>query len=204
MAIFLISHGETDGNKHRVVQVPDTPLNEHGRRQASHLAQRLRDEGITRVVASDLARARMTAEAIAAEIGVEVELEPLLQERNFGDLRGRAYASFDRDIMEEGYEPPGGESWEAFHRRAEDAWNGVVAAAERTDGALAIVTHGLVCHSFAVHHLRLSATMEVPERWGNTSLTVIDKAPPWEVRVLNCTSHLGADSADDVLLRSGL
>ena len=204
MSIFLIRHGETDGNRLGVVQVPATPLNEHGLRQARTLAARIRDEGVTRILASDLARAQMTAEVIATEVGVGIELEPLLQERNFGDLRGQAYASFGRDIMADGYEPPNGESWETFHRRAKQAWLRVVATAERTAGVLAVVTHGLICYSFALHHLQLQPPVGMPERWGNTSLTVIDKTDPWRVRIVNSTSHLGDDVADDITQRSGL
>jgi hypothetical protein len=34
-------------------------------------------------------------------------------------------------------------------------------------------------------------------RFGNTSLTIVDAAPPWTVRLLNCTAHLDATSAPD-------
>ena len=91
-----------------------------------------------------------------------------------------------------------------FHRRAELAWQRVIATAERTAGVLAIVTHGLICRSFALHHLQLEPPEGMPERWGNTSLTVIDKAHPWRVRMINSTSHLGNDIADDITQRSGL
>jgi len=200
VTLYLIRHGETEGNRLRIVQPPELPLNERGLRQAEAMAKRLRDAGITRIVSSDLARARMTAEALAAETGTTVELEALLAERNFGDLRGRAYASFDFDPMADDYAPPGGESWEDFHRRAARAWRVVEAAAAASEGALAIVTHGLVCHSFSLHHLRLDAPLESPERWGNTAVTEIERQAPWRVRVLNCTRHLEGllDVVDDV------
>jgi probable phosphoglycerate mutase len=156
------------------------------------MARRLRYAGITRIVASDLARARMTAEALAAETGVEVVFEPLLAERNFGDLRGRHYAEFDFDPMAPGYEPPNGESWEAFHERAARAWARVEEAAAATGGALAIVTHGLVCHSFALNHLLLEPPLVSPEQWGNTAVTEIERCAPWRVRLINCTRHLDA------------
>src|SRR3954447_18409021 len=93
MTIVLVRHGETDGNATRVLQLPDTPLNERGMRQAERLADRLQSLGITQIVCSDLLRARMTAAPIAARLGLHVEITPLLQERNFGDLRGKSYAS---------------------------------------------------------------------------------------------------------------
>jgi probable phosphoglycerate mutase len=200
VTIYLIRHGETEGNRLRIVQPPELPLNDRGLRQAAAMARRLRYAGITRIVASDLARARMTAEALSAETGTSIELEPLLQERNFGDLRGRTYASFDFDPMGPDYSPPGGESWDAFYQRAGRAWRRVEEAAVETAGALAIVTHGLVCHSFALHHLLLEPPLVNPERWGNTAVTEIDRPAPWRVRLINCTRHLDGlpDMVDDV------
>jgi broad specificity phosphatase PhoE len=190
VTLYLIRHGETEGNRLRIVQPPELPLNDRGLHQADAMAQRLRDAGITRIIASDLARARMTAGALARAIGIEVELEPLLAERNFGDLRGHHYAEFDFDPMAEGYEPPNGESWNAFYERAARAWARVEAEAAATEGAIAVVTHGLVCHSFALHHLLLEPPLVNPERWGNTAVTEIERPAPWRVRLLNCTRHL--------------
>jgi probable phosphoglycerate mutase len=200
VTIYLIRHGETEGNRLRIVQPPELPLNERGLRQARACAVRLRSAGIARIVASDLSRARMTAQALAAETGTSVELEPLLQERNFGDLRGRPYATFDFDPMGLDYSPPGGESWETFHQRAARAWRRVEELAAETEGPLAVVTHGLVCHSFALHHLRLEPPLVNPERWGNTAVTEIERPAPWRVRVINCTRHLDGlpDMVDDV------
>jgi probable phosphoglycerate mutase len=202
MSILLIRHGETDGNKNRVVQVPATPLNERGQAQAVRLALRLRDAGITRILSSDLARAAMTAEPLERETGLAKDLEPLLQERNFGDLRGQAYASLGFDPMAPGYEPPAGESWEVFHERAAVAWRRVIEARREAQGPIAVVTHGLVCHSLALHQLNLEQH-EAPERWGNTSLTEIAGEEPWRVRLLNCVAHLDGEIVDDESLRSG-
>ena len=193
--IFLIRHGETDGNRHRVVQKPEVPLNELGLEQARRLSRRLRQESITRILASDLERARMTAATLAGETGLDVEHEPLLQERNFGDLRGQAYATFGFDPMAPGYEPPGGESWEIFYDRAARAWERVIESALETEGSLAVVTHGLVCHAFAQSHLTLEPPLGAPDGWGNTSVTVIEKRVPWRVELINCTVHLDDDGA---------
>lgn len=204
MPIYLIRHGETDGNRHGVVQKPEVPLNELGREQARRLGRRLRDHGIVRILASDLERARMTAAPVAAQTGVVAEPEPLLQERNFGDLRGQAYSSFDFDPMGPGYEPPSGESWEVFYERAASAWSRVVEVAHETAGSLAVVTHGLVCHAFALDHLTIEPPVRAPERWGNTSVTVIEARAPWRVELLNCTTHLDDGTSDDKDARSGL
>jgi broad specificity phosphatase PhoE len=186
MAIYLIRHAETDGNATRVVQMPDAPLSVRGRDQAARLAARLRDAGIGHVLASDLTRARMTAEPLAASTGAPLTFDAGLHERNYGDVRGTPYAQLTEDIFGPDYAPPGGETWDVFHARVDDAWQRVLLQAAATDGHLAVVTHGLVCHAVARRHLRQSeATMQ----WGNTSVTIIEDG---RVRLLDCTAHLDA------------
>jgi probable phosphoglycerate mutase len=100
------------------------------------------------------------------------------------------------------YAPPNGETWEVFHTRVDRAWALVQERAAATDGHLAVVTHGLVCRSLAARHLVLPDGEEVPERWENTALTIIDHPAPWRVRLLNCVTHLD-DPAAQPLSESG-
>jgi broad specificity phosphatase PhoE len=188
--LFLIRHGETIGNASRTVQLPDNPLSARGLAQAERLAQRLAAAGIAHIVSSDLARARSTAEALRRLTGAPLTFEPLLQERNFGDLRGTPYAELGLDMFAPDYAPPNGESWPVFHARVDRAWARVQALAATTDGDLAVVTHGLVCRSLAERHLCLPDGQVAPERWENTSLTIVDGPAPWRVRLLNCVAHL--------------
>lgn len=192
MAIFLIRHGETASNAARVVQTPETPLSTHGIEQAELLARRLADSGVGAILCSDLRRAVMTAERVQATTGAPLRFDPDLQERNFGQVRGSAYAELSIDIFAPDYEPPEGEGWDTFHARVATVWPRVGKAAAETSGNLAVITHGLVCYSLALHHLCLPAGVAAPIRWGNTSVTVVDSRPPWHVRLLNCTAHLGA------------
>ena len=188
--IFLVRHGETVGNASRVVQRPDSPLSPRGVAQAQRLARRLAQHGVAAILSSDLARARTTAEAVQRATGAPLTFEPLLHERNFGDIRGTAYADLGFDMFEPDYAPPNGETWPVFHARVDRAWARVQALAAATAGHLAVVTHGLVCRSLAARHLLLPAGAAVPERWENTSVTVVDCPAPWRVRLLNCVAHL--------------
>src|SRR5712692_6798827 len=122
MSIFLIRHGETLGNASRTVQLPDNPLSPRGIVQAERLARRLEREGIGSILSSDLARAVTTADYLQRATGAPVRYDPLLQERNFGDIRGTPYAELDFDMFAPGYAPPNGESWEVFHARVDRAW----------------------------------------------------------------------------------
>ncbi len=199
--IFLMRHGETAGNAARIVQHPDIPLSPRGLAQAERLARRLAREGIARILSSDLARARQTAECVQRATGARLAFEPLLHERNFGDIRGTAYADLGFDIFAPDYVPPNGESWPVFHARVDRAWERVQALAA-ADGSLAVVTHGLVCRSLAARHLRLPEGMIVPERWENASVTMVECPAPWRVTLLNCVAHL--DDLDATPVSSGL
>ena len=190
MSIFLIRHGETAGNAARIIQRPDIPLSARGRAQAERLARRLADAGIAGILSSDLARAAMTAEHLSRVTGLPVAFESLLHERNFGDIRGTAYADLSFDPFDLSYAPPNGESWDVFHARVDRAWARVREVAAATQGHLAVVTHGLVCRSLAGRHLALPEGQTVPERWENTSVTIVEGRAPWRVQLLNCATHL--------------
>lgn len=195
MVIHLIRHGETAGNAGRVLQVPETPLNETGLQQARALGRRFRDVRLGGIVASDLARAEMTARALADATGAPLRLTPLLHERNFGDLRGTAYADLDSDPFAPDYAPPGGETWEAFHERVDRAWAEIQRVADSTDGDLAVVTHGLVCHSIVERLVTLAPHLgggpEHPAlRFRNTSVTLLRGPHPFAVESIGCIRHL--------------
>ncbi|MCP8970269.1 histidine phosphatase family protein [Ectobacillus ponti] len=89
--ICLVRHGQTDWNLQEIIQGrEDIPLNETGRLQAAQSADLLRQESWDIVVSSPLGRARETAQAIAAAIGMdEVYLDERFIERNFGAASGR-------------------------------------------------------------------------------------------------------------------
>ena len=86
--LLLVRHGETDWNRDgRWQGGSDTQLNDLGREQARALADEL-DGNIDVVYSSDLARARETADIVAAKLGLEVRVDPRLRERSFGSWEG--------------------------------------------------------------------------------------------------------------------
>lgn len=210
MSIYLIRHGETALNRARVVQVPETPLSERGLAQARCLGVRLAGEGVSRILSSDLARAAMTADCLAQATGVRVEHDALLQERNFGDIRGTAYADLPENPFGLDYVPPGGESWQVFHRRVDRAWRRITALAVEQRGHLAVVTHGLVCHSIAARHILLPKALAAaaaegpPLHFGNTALSIVTGPDPWRAELFACTAHLEQEVTDDGAAPSGL
>lgn len=87
--ILLARHGETDWNRERRWQGhTDRPLTPRGREQARALAERLDRVRLEAVYASDLARARDTAAAVAERQGLELQTMPELREVDVGSWAG--------------------------------------------------------------------------------------------------------------------
>lgn len=203
MSLLLIRHGETALNVARVLQPPATPLSERGIAQADALAGRLATMGVRAILSSDLPRTLRTAEAIAAATGAPIDTTPLLRERNFGDWRGRPYDSLGVDPLTTADAPPNGESAAAFEQRVAAAFALAVHRRAALDGALAVVTHGLVLRALLAGPLRLADGMLAPAHLGNTGLSIADAHPPHRVSLLNCTRHLDAGARDDARALSG-
>jgi 2,3-bisphosphoglycerate-dependent phosphoglycerate mutase len=139
MTILVVRHGETDGNAARILQRADVPLNERGMRQSEQLARRLFAHGFVHILCSDLLRARMTAMPLAAHAAVTIEESPLLQERNFGDLRGLPYAELTEDPFGPDFVPRNGEDWPRFHARVAEAFAFIVSRRRAVNGTLVAV-----------------------------------------------------------------
>jgi broad specificity phosphatase PhoE len=105
--ILLARHGETNDNREpiRVQGFTDTPLNDTGRQQAHELAERVAGEGIRSLWASDLSRARETAEIVGARIRLSPALDARLREANRGEWEGRRFIDVERE------DPAGYAAW---------------------------------------------------------------------------------------------
>ena len=119
--ILLARHGETDDNLPpiRVQGFTDTPLNDTGRRQAAQLADRVAGEGLVSLWASDLSRARETAEIVGDRVGLEPRLDCRLREAWRGRWEGCRFIDIEREEPDlyaawrragESFRFPGGES----------------------------------------------------------------------------------------------
>jgi broad specificity phosphatase PhoE len=95
--LLLVRHGETDWNAEgRLQGHTDRPLTPFGREQAKKLAERLEGDGIAAVYASDLSRARETAEIVGERLGLTVVIDPDLREMNWGSWEGLTGPERDR------------------------------------------------------------------------------------------------------------
>lgn len=88
--LLLLRHGESVWNAAGKWQGwADPPLSPAGEDQARAAADALIGVGLTAVVASDLERARRTADVIVERLGLgEVVIEPGIRERDVGEFSG--------------------------------------------------------------------------------------------------------------------
>jgi broad specificity phosphatase PhoE len=165
MELVCARHGRTAWNADRRFQgQTDIPLDDEGRAQALALATHLRGESFDLAVASDLTRARTTAEAILAGRELTLALDPALREMHFGVWEGLTWTEIVARWPElaERYEfspryyvPEGGESWEHLCERVEGALRRVEAQLAPGGRAL-LVSHAGVMHAI-LHVVRADA-----------------------------------------------
>jgi|SRR5581483_8635968 len=133
--LLLVRHGETDWNADgRLQGHTDRPLSDYGRRQARQLAEELAAGAqLDAIYASDLVRARETAEIVAERLGLPVDLDPDLREKNWGNWEG--LTAVERDRVEFV-----GESTEDHQERMLRALHRI--AGRHPGGRVLVVTHG--------------------------------------------------------------
>ena len=144
--LHLVRHGQSEWNVSRRLQgqTGHVPLTALGLEQARAAARTLAGRDLAAVHSSDLLRARQTAEVIAAEFGLPVQLDDGLREQAYGTLEGlpsaEALATAAYDFTDPDARAPGGESLREVHERVGGC---LVRYAERYAGReCVLVTHG--------------------------------------------------------------
>jgi probable phosphoglycerate mutase len=146
--ILLARHGESDWNRAKRWQgFADRPLTDRGREQAAALAQRLADTELDAVYASDLERARETAEIVARARGLNVKTLSELREIDVGSWSGLTRAEAESRFPD-GYQRwlDGGEGWddgETYEQMSARVIRAIQrVAADEDGGRVLIVAHG--------------------------------------------------------------
>jgi broad specificity phosphatase PhoE len=146
--LILVRHGESAGNKERIFATSphDLPLTELGYAQALAAARRIAELFQPRIVVSSAyIRASETARIIAGALGVPLDVQLDLHEREVGVHRGRSYDSFqdapDYDAARPwAWKPEGGESYEEVQARVGPILDRL--AKLHADKDVVIVSHG--------------------------------------------------------------
>lgn len=205
--LVVIRHGETLWNRATRIQGhTDISLSALGLVQAERLAQALADEPLAAIYASDLSRARQTAEAVAAPHGLPVRQDSGLRERAFGRFEGLSWQEIDQGYPEDAArwrrrEPDfpvgGGESLLAFSARCLDAARR--AAAAHPGQTIALVAHGGVLD--CLYRAATRVALDAPRSWqlGNATINRLLATPEGFTLVgWNDDQHLAGLSADDI------
>lgn len=197
MRLFLVRHGESEGNASGIVQGRlDFGLTDAGREQARLAAEHLASHPVERLVSSPLRRARETAEVIADRLGLSVEFDDALQEYDMGVVSGldaRQIRERFPDVLaawQKGIRPrfPGAEDRADFHARVRATLDRLTAI----DGPVVAVAHGGVIASICY-----AVVGADPERRGlfetaNCAITEVsrDRAGRLVLARVNDTCHL--------------
>lgn len=180
--LILVRHGQTEWNRIRRVQGhTDISLDEVGREQAERVANRLAEEPVAAVYASDLKRAHETAQRIAAKRGLRVETSPLFREANYGLWEGmtvteieaqypEAYRLWREDSLRN--RAPEGETLEELQQRALAGVAEILIA--HGGEAVVVVAHGGSIRSLICGLLGWPLATHRQLRLDNASISRID------------------------------
>ncbi|MEV5739065.1 bifunctional RNase H/acid phosphatase [Microbispora rosea] len=200
-SLLLLRHGQTPLSvEKRFSGLGDPSLTPTGLAQAEAAALRLSRQPyeVEVIVASPLARARQTAEAVAARTGLTVLVDDDLRETDFGDWEGHTFAEIQQRwprelaawLADPDTAPPGGESFASTARRVEQARDRIVKAHEGR--SVVVVSH--VTPIKMLVRFALGAPPEALYRMhlDLACLSAIDYYAdgPAVVRALNDTAHL--------------
>lgn len=181
MRLYLIRHGQTESNVKHLLDTayPGAPLNSTGLAQARELADRLGDEPIEAVYASNLTRAQQTAAPLAEARGVEVQTLDGLREIAAGveelnpvwDTYIDMLRSWSPSNMDSGLE--GGETARQFVERYFAA---IAHMASAGHDVAAAVSHGAALRVFGLT-INPDLDPEVATPLGNTQWILLDGSP---------------------------
>jgi probable phosphoglycerate mutase len=177
-------------------------LSPRGRKQAQATAQALKDDSITAIYSSDLARAVATAQPLATLIDLPINETEAFRERSVGVMEGltfedaaqrhpEEYAALLRRDFE--HVLNGGESYRQLLDRARNKLDEIIA--QHNGGRIAVFSHtGTIC----IMALHLMGALDAPELkpvWissANCGITRFELRSDGFVRVLavNDTRHL--------------
>ena len=210
---LLLRHAEAEGNAAGQTQGRiDHPLTERGRLQAQAVAGALGHYRPVALYCSPATRARQTAAAVGAPLGLEAAVDERLHELDHGDLDGQTiaeirdeYADFierwrDGDIGDLRF--PGGETMREAQTRMLAALDEIAARHGSADGftEVAVVSHNLALKALLARVIGVPLAAARRFELGLASLTVAERRPGedgeptgWSVVTLNDRCHLSGD-----------
>ena len=198
--IYLIRHGEAEGNLYRLWQGQwDGRITPMGYKQIDALAERFRDIPIDALYSSDLRRASTTAGAITKYHQLKLNTTPRLREINCGPWEGLPFGNVERDFpVEMGYFNNDPDKWlvagaETFIQCRQRVFSALTDIARENDGkTVAVVSHGMAIRTVLAHILGISSeNIRTLPHGDNTSVALLNYDDgKFSVEYYNDNSHL--------------
>lgn len=205
--LMLLRHGATalSVEKRFAGVRQDVPLSAAGEDQVRSAARQLRSVGgIDVIVSSPLLRARATADAVSAQLGLAVNVDDDLRECDFGDWDGLTFAEVHAKWPAElaawlgspSAAPPSGESFDAVGRRVRRARDRLLRA-HPGETAL-VVTHVSPIKELVRLALGAPASALFRMELATASLSIVQWYADGNavLRVFNETAHVRQSTAD--------
>ena len=166
--VWLARHAETPTPTVFHGAESDIGLSELGERQAVAAAEWFLTLQPTRLISSNMLRARRTAAPIAQRTELPHIVESRFHERRIGDMSGQPFSTTDGfwpiTVREwssgnTAYTTPDAESFDELRERLVTAWNDTMAA--HAGERIVIIAHGIVCKVLLLCLLKEFG----PKRW---------------------------------------
>ncbi len=211
--IYFVRHGETASNRNKTIGRAADPLSELGERQASLVADRLKEIAADLIVSSPYRRTTQTAESIAATRGLDLLFSDLFIESKVPSaIEGLPYTHPERlrvsNLLREHWGDP---EWhfsdeEDFFSLSVRARQALDFLSKRPESSIIVASHGAFIRMIAEiilagDLLNPALSTQMYPRFGlsNTGVTVVqvDDAGVWQLIRWNDTVHLDPDSLSE-------
>lgn len=208
--VYLVRHGQSEGNVGESFQGIDSPLTEQGYAQAELVAQRISEIPFEALISTTLPRAKATAEAIERATGKAAEFSPLFVERiKPTGLAGKPltdpeaheiWKKWNQSLYTSGERVSDGENFDDIVERSDSALEFL---SDRPEQSLVVVTHGyflraLVARVMLMNQLtgptfRSFQQHAITENTGITVLRYTERyeGVGWTLWTFNDHAHLG-------------
>ena len=196
---LLVRHGRSEWNAvGRIQGQIDIPLDDEGRNQAQHVADRLACETIVAVYSSPLQRAHATASAIAERLELLVRPDARLMEYHFGVMSGLTWPEVEEnhpELANRWLEDPWAVTVEGSEGRVNFAARVVACLQEigvqHPDGQVAVVAHGGTFGVYLTAMLGLDLNRRHHFHFGNTSISLVETRDwVFHIHYMNNMCHL--------------
>ena len=151
---YFIRHGETGNNAAGLFRgQKDVPLNDNGVNDAQELIKDFHNVKLSKIYSSPMQRTRFTAQGVADDHGMKIQLVPALKPLNVGYLSGQIKSEHANHMQFFQNNPnqhiPGGDSIDSFRERTQRPIKSIVQAGANSNDPVAAFVHSSIIHELS-------------------------------------------------------